>query len=162
MIRVFISHKREDDLPARRLALRLSQHPEVSTYLDTQDEFLNGSLDDLTTHLRTAMGGCTHLMAVVSRQTQASWWVPFEIGIATEKGHGISTLALDAIDLPSYLKRWPYLETDNDIRIYLEVALSQESLVASGSISKAASDERRSYAASFHTVLKGRLGQSAS
>jgi hypothetical protein len=74
---VFISHKQED----AQLALQLSEHlgQWLDTYLDVLDPQLakGRSGDDLGDYVRSKLDGCTHLLAVLTRRTQISWWVPF-------------------------------------------------------------------------------------
>lgn len=159
MIRVFISHKSEDELGAMRLQLALMSHEGVQTYLDVVDDHLRDNSQQLTEYLRSALSQCTHLMAAVSQRTQVSWWVPFEIGLATEKNYPISTYALGTTDLPEYLKKWPYLRSKEDIDRYVRVALSTSPDVLKKGLRKAAVLERAQYAASFHLRLRGELGQ---
>ena len=46
-------------------------------------------------------------MALVSSTTAESWWVPFEIGVATDKERRITSFALAAVKLPDFLTVWP-------------------------------------------------------
>lgn len=73
------------------------------------------------------MGKCTQLMAVVSTNTKGSWWVPWEIGMATEKDYPIATYAGDSTVLPQYLKKWPYLTTLGDLDKYAAASKAADS-----------------------------------
>ena len=110
-MRIFISHQQRDSDAATRLVSILAKHRDVTTYVDVLDSHLNGDGDGLAEYLRNEIGKGTHLMAVISENTRYSWWVPFEIGIATEKRLPLSTLALGITptSLPSYLAKWPVL-----------------------------------------------------
>lgn len=57
-----------------------------------------------------------------------SWWVPWEIGIATEKDHPIATFAKDDTTLPEYLRKWPYLKNQNDLDVYAKAIKSSMNL----------------------------------
>jgi hypothetical protein len=159
LIRVFISHKKEDELGALRLQMQLLAHNGVTAYLDVVDEHLKDNSEDLTEYLRGALSGCTHLMAAVSQRTRVSWWVPFEIGLATEKNYPISTYALGNVDLPDYLKKWPYLRTREDVDRYVRVARSTSPELIRKDLRKAAGLDRAQYAAAFHSQLRRALGQ---
>jgi len=156
---VFVSHKREDTPAARLVAGRLESHPQVSAYLDVLDPHLEEAADDLGEYLSSDLGKCTHLMATVSEQTRASWWVPFEIGLATEKRYPICTFAIEDCRLPEYLRKWPYLRSLRDIDTYVEVALRTEPVWLREGLQKAAADRVTAYSRSFHLNLKRALGQ---
>lgn len=85
LVKVFISHKREDSATASRVCAALLSAADVDAYVDVWDPHISGSAEDLVAYVRRQLGGCTHLMVVMSSATQGSWWVPFEIGLATEK-----------------------------------------------------------------------------
>lgn len=156
---VFISHKKEDS----GLALKISEHLKkwLDTYLDVLDPHVaaGNSGEDLGDYVRTKLDACTHLLAVLTRRTQESWWVPFEIGIATEKDYPISTFAGEDLEIPEYLKKWPYLTSLDQLdryaietmgaRVHLKMAWNWESR-----------QFRREYAREFHKSLKASLKQS--
>jgi hypothetical protein len=58
----------------------------------------------------------------VSEATRTSWWVPWEIGIASEKDFPLATFAGGTTNLPEYLKKWPYLRSDSDLDLYAEAS----------------------------------------
>ena len=99
--------------PAESVATRLSIHG-CPCYLDTLDPNLDGESEDLESYLRGIIGQCASLMAMVSRTTKTSWWVPLEIGVALEKRKHLGTYLLDQENLPSYLWQWPMLRTGED------------------------------------------------
>jgi len=158
MIRVFISHKREDSEDAVVVASVLKRHG-VSTYIDVLDPHLSHAGDDLGDYFREILSRCSHLMAVVSENTKLSWWVPFEIGIATEKQYPIATYAIGACSLPSYLKKWPYLRSLSDLTTYVKVASGTKRHILAEGIEKIAASRRAEYSREFHRQLKAVLGQ---
>jgi hypothetical protein len=164
MIRVFISHKKEDSDVAAKLAGLIGEHKDCRAYVDLLDAQLAMNGDDLGNYFRKMISDCTHLMAVVSGTTAASWWVPFEIGIATEKQYPLSTFTSTRALLPEYLHKWPYLFSDADVRKYLQVAVTVGSSVLRKNIltedmKTASVSERASYTRLFHATLKRELGQ---
>ena len=90
-MKVFLSHQRKDSLRAADIAVRLKQNG-LDVYLDLADETAQLGVDDLTTHIQRQMTSCTQLMAVISSNARESWWVPWEIGVATEKSYPIASL----------------------------------------------------------------------
>ena len=159
LVRVFLSHKQQDAAVALRVANELSKKPDIEAYVDVLDAQLTKSAEDLTDHLRRRLGECTHLMVVVSDRTRESWWVPFEIGLATEKTYPIATLAMDTAPLPEYLRKWPYLRTPHDLDTYIRVALATQPAILRKGLREAMQFEQRQYAVEFHRALRGELGQ---
>ena len=80
----FISHQNSDRATAERIAITLSNQG-YPCYVDTLDPDVDGDSPQLESYLRQVIGRCRGLMAIVSRATKASWWVPLEIGVALEK-----------------------------------------------------------------------------
>jgi len=161
LIKIFISHKKEDSNDAKKIKNFLeSCSDDILCYLDVLDPVVNRNGDDLGEYFRNELGKCTHLMAVVSESTKLSWWVPFEIGIATEKNYPISTFAMQSVDLPSYLKKWPYLRNDDDLESYIYSALGTKKDILEEGLNRITASKRVSYTKAFHKDLKRRLGQS--
>lgn len=159
LIRVFVSHKQEDSGAASRVALALRSSPSIEVYVDVLDQHLRKSAVDLTEYVRRQLNACTHLMVVLSSQTRESWWVPFEIGLATEREYPIATLAVETASLPEYLKKWPYLEDQQDLATYIRVATQTRPSTLRKGLREAMRTERASYATEFHSTLRSALGQ---
>src|SRR5690348_6961905 len=104
-MKVFVSHKREDEQLAKAVAERLRLN-RAEVYLDVLDPDRFAAGDDLADYIRDKLNDCSDLMAVVSTKTKESWWVPWEIGVATEKEYPLSTFAGENFDLPVFLKKW--------------------------------------------------------
>lgn len=158
-MRVFISHKKEDSETASRIAYRLRTFHQVDCYLDVFDPHAGKTGDDLGDYLRRVLQDCTELMAVVSQTTKESWWVPWEIGVAQEKERPITTFAGGHCVLPTYLKKWPYLKTVDELDIYIRVAKETRRVVDRDRYSKTAAAVQTSYPRFFHENLKYALGQ---
>ena len=150
---IFISHKSVDKPAALEIASYLRTRG-VQSYVDVLDPQLQ-STDDITSVIVTRVRQCTHLLAITSLNTNSSWWVPFEIGVATDQDRRISTYTLEATNLPDYLKKWPILKNkahlDQFIDLYQRdkvVALSESTMVRTVTS-----------ADSFHKTLKSKIGQ---
>lgn len=125
---IFISHASADNQIAAKVFNRLKIHHRIGCYLDDIDERLRSmrGRPGLTPYLVRKIKEHDTLLAVVTQNTQQSWWVPFEIGTAREIPIIITsyTNLLDPLSgnysgrLPEYLLEWPRLRTDQDIDIF--------------------------------------------
>ena len=157
-VRVFVSHKKEDAEQASAISAHLIANG-LTTYLDVIDTQLGKSGPDLADYIRNQMDKCTQLLAVISAQTQASWWVPWEIGVATEKERFLASFVSGNATVPEYLTKWPYLRTRADLDVYVRESKRAELLVET-QIQKCYRTAARSKGfRSFHTSLKASLGQ---
>jgi len=129
----------------------------IEFYLDVIDLNIEEG-ERLGDYIREQLGGCTHLLAVISENTKSSWWVPWEIGIATEKEQPIATFAMGNEALPEYLRKWPYLRTMGELDAYAEVCKQtmkkrrQRAFVTE-------SGAQRSSTSEFYSNLRARLRQ---
>lgn len=160
--KVFISHKSTDSTLATDVASRVRRNG-LETYLDTIDDALRQDGPELADHLLRRMGECNQLIAVVSPETKDSWWVPWEIGVGSEKNFRMASYSRNYVNLPSYLKKWPELHSDLDIDLYCSVSKTSESAVAM-SARRALNEQSRARvfkdgAKDFHAELKRRLSR---
>ena len=118
LMKVFISHQRADTDIALRVASRLSNVHAIPCYLDVIDPDIGKDGYELADHVKDHLDNCTQLLAVVSYATASSWWVPWEIGIATEKDFPLATYSESYSALPEYLHKWPYLKSMLDLDKY--------------------------------------------
>lgn len=154
---VFLSHKREDKQETLQIAEYLRSH-KIICYVDVFDPQLQ-TTDDITKILIDRIGQCTHLMAIVSENTEKSWWVPFEIGVGTEKDRRITSFQLRNVTLPDFLTKWPIMKNkvhlDTFIRFYKRdnTVVVTESLDAIGGYTS----KNIFTANQFHNELKASL-----
>ncbi|WPZ22270.1 toll/interleukin-1 receptor domain-containing protein [Sulfitobacter faviae] len=158
--KVFISHKNTDAALATKVARRIQANG-LETYLDTIDDALVKDGPELADLLLARMSSCQQLIAVVSSQTKDSWWVPWEIGVGSEKGFRMASYSESYISLPSYLEKWPALHTDGHIDLYCQYS-KQTEVVVNRRIREALTEERRmqvrkSEALDFHKQLKAAI-----
>lgn len=161
-MKIFISHQRADSQAAALIAERLRRVHKVDSYLDVVDPTISESGEALAEHVRNELSKCTELLAVVSEATASSWWVPWEIGVATEKEYALATYSDGQVKLPEYLKKWPYLRSHFDLDKYVAQAKAlQVSRVAMESLHSitAKSNGRRDALRDFYKNLRKDLGQ---
>lgn len=151
---VFISHKKSDRTEAISIASYLKNRG-VTCYVDEFDPSLQNT-DDITGSIINRVRACSHLMAVVSEKTNDSWWVPFEIGVASEIDKRICSYKIRAVSLPEYLEKWPILRSQLHLDKFVQHYKNDKTVQL---------NEGRSYSAnissadSFHRQLKSSIGQ---
>ncbi len=112
---VFISYHRPDQWKAEQVRQRLSLQG-IQTYLDVMDANLDPNM--VTVAIARGLTACTHLLALISGTTVASWWVPWEIGFATRGERRITSYQMSQVVLPEYLRMWPVLTSDADLDLF--------------------------------------------
>lgn len=150
-MRIFISHKDVD----REMAVRIHNYlltKGISSYLDVLDDNLESNSERLTKHLKSEMRQCSHLLTVLSEATKRSWWVPFEIGLASQKDSPIVNFLIEGIELPGYLDFWPRLRKIGDLDKYIN-ALEKPKV----ELNKSYGMITESYSDQFHKYLKSIL-----
>ena len=120
---VFVSHKNEDKNTAEKVAETIAKCG-LTAYLDIWDPNVDGDGPELVDYISSVIGCCSSLIAVVSRNTIRSWWVPLEIGIAITEDLYLGTFLTSTYmksDFPSYLWKWPVLENTRDLENWCRV-----------------------------------------
>ena len=125
MMKVLISHKKEDSLYAESACNKL-KNLGVDAYLDLLEGNLSLEGKELTEHIKENLNSCTDILVVMSKKTKDSWWVPFEIGMAAQKDFPIVNYLINNIDLPEYLEYWPSLKQESDLKKYVEIKKETE------------------------------------
>ena len=159
MVKVFISHQRADSALALGIERRLRTGHGIDAYLDVIDPSASTAGDDLGEHVRRELGRCTQLLAVVSEATRTSWWVPWEIGVATEKDYPLATYADGGGALPEYLRRWPYLRDQVDLDRYAAASKAASRDLATKRTYLNESVARERSTKEFFRTLRASLGQ---
>ena len=156
MSKVFISHKNNDVDLAREVAARVRENG-LQVYLDSIDTALLKDGSELADYLLNKMSECQQLIAVVSLSTANSWWVPWEIGVGSEKGLRMASYTENHVALPTYLKKWPGLHSGEDIDLYCKYSKEAErsiSYMHRGVIQETARMKvQKSEASAFHKNL---------
>lgn len=127
-MKVFISHKQEDSSIALDVLTTLKSDG-VDAYLDLLDGNLSSDGKQLTQHIKKRLNECTDLLVIISEKTKYSQWVPFEVGMASERDFPIVNYLKRGIVLPGFLEYWPRLKDINDLHKYVSTkGLIQESI----------------------------------
>lgn len=159
MIKVFLSHQHRDSHVAYRIRDRLKNIHQIESYLDVIDPHLDSPGDSLASHLQREISKCTHLIAITSIYTRASQWVPWEIGIATEKQYPLATFADYTESIPEFLQAWPYLRNLTDLDEYAKVAkISRMQNHVAKSWTEQNELQKKEFR-NFYNSLRSRLGQ---
>ena len=124
-MKVFISHKKEDELRALWVKRTLDENG-VSSYLDVLDNEIANDGKALTEHIKKNLNSCTDVIVVMTESTKKSWWVPFEIGMSAQKDMPTASFLSSDVELPDYLSYWPRLKNSDDIATYVDVRQSYE------------------------------------
>lgn len=132
----------------------------ISSYLDVIDPQIGKPIEELAEHIRNRMGQCTQLIAVVSRTTAISQWVPWEIGVATEKEFPLATYAVDGAIPPEFLRKWPYLRSDEDLDTYVRVSRNTQRTYTAARATLTEATARSRATKSFFAELRRELHQS--
>lgn len=160
MIKVFLSHQSADATTAAYVARRLKDRHGIDSYLDVIDPYIGRNGEDLAAHIRSQMGRCTQLMAVISEATKVSQWVPWEIGVATEKDHPLATFSAGGALPPEFLRKWPYLRTDSDLDQYaLASKTARSTFVRKRSANLTEAAAQGSATGEFYSLLRRGLNQ---
>ncbi len=109
---VFISHRTADDEIAKAVYQRLRFHHNIECYIDDIDEELRRARGTavVTSLIVERLNACTNLLAIVTQNTQGSWWVPFEVGIARQAPRVITSFTNQRDSaMPEFLLEWPRL-----------------------------------------------------
>jgi hypothetical protein len=157
-MKVFVSHQQADSKTAGLVAARLQQN-QIDYYIDIVDRNLAKSGELLGDYLRNEMGRCTQLIAIVSENTKLSAWVPWEIGIATEKNFPLATYLGDNTPAPEFLRKWPYLRSLGDVDQYVKASKAADNTFRSKRTILAEDSARRDSTSEFFRSLRASLGQ---
>jgi hypothetical protein len=152
---VFLSHTSINKPETGRIFSYLTQRG-IICYMDAIDPELK-STDDITAVLMNRIDWCTHMMAVISQYTQGSWWVPFEIGVASKSERRITTYKLKGpVTLPDFLTKWPILQDDYDLEQFVRMYKGDQTVSFSEGRATGATIGT---AEQFHRSLKNAIGQ---
>jgi hypothetical protein len=161
-MKVFISHFSSDIETEERHAQDLIQRG-FTIYLDKYDPGISSSRDR-PLHIKTVIDTCSDMLVVITENTKSSWWVPFEIGLSTAANARISSIVYDSPQLPSFLRKWPIVDTDQKYGIYLkQLEMNRTELLHEGrTVIKSFDSARASQIRSselFHMILEAKFAQ---
>lgn len=159
---VFISHRTADNAIATQVANRLKIYHGIECYIDDLDREAQGlsGTKAITSLIVKRLTSCTNLLAIVTKNTSGSWWVPFEVGVARQAPRVISTFTDLYSGLPEYLEEWPILRGEGAIDMFARLYKEQKVVLNERIIRKSVSEaDQIATVDSFHRSLKASLGQ---
>lgn len=160
-MKVFLSHQKQDSALTAQIAHRLKHRHNIDAYLDVIDPFFGQGIDRLANHIRDEMGKCDQLLAVISPATARSQWVPWEVGMATEKDFPLATYSGGNVLPPEFLRSWPYLRSDTDLDAYAVAARASHSSFTRNRSVLSESVARLRSTSEFYSTLRTTLRQSS-
>lgn len=152
---VFISHRNADNELARHVFAFLTER-KIPCYIDDLDAEAK-TTDDITALLLSRLSLTSHLIAVVTQNTAGSWWVPFEIGVATESAKRIASYTRYRSLLPEYLLKWPAMQSNPELDAFAAAYRRDRPIFEKRAFEGASA--RRADADAFHRSLKASIGQ---
>jgi hypothetical protein len=157
-LKVFISHHSSDSAKAKQIADRLLSPHGVLSYLDVVDHYIGRNGEDLADHLRKQMATCDHLIAVISINTKASQWVPWEIGVATEKDYPLAAYSEMITAVPEFLAAWPRLRSMEHVDAYVRASRTGSQMkLAKRNLGESYSTAQAAGTRAFYTNLRSSL-----
>lgn len=122
---VFISHKSSDIDAAQQVAEYIMGNG-IDVYLDKLDAGLQKATREndaqgIVNSINRALMCSTDILVLVSNQTQASWWVPYEVGYAKKGNKEIASALLtgNVNGFPDYLKIERMIKGASDFKNYV-------------------------------------------
>lgn len=156
MSKVFISHQQNDTKIAKLIYSFLKSN-NIESFLDVYDPYMGSYGSPIENYIIDKMNDCSHFMTILSSNAEESWWVPFEIGVATDKDIPIANYFYQDIKIPEYLENWPSLKNKSDLNKYINlIKIGRRRMLLE---QKIAGIEPR-YSEVFHRELKNKLNQS--
>ena len=111
---VFVSHKSEDKSTANHVADCIRESG-LTAWVDSDHLEPNDDGPEMASKISGIIERSYCLMAVVTSATKESWWVPFEIGIASDMNRFLSTYGDPKLELPSFLIAWPRVKDHDEL-----------------------------------------------
>ncbi len=153
---VFISHRHSDNNIAYKISFELKRYKVDSTIIDIDEEISDA---EITKIILNMVNKCTHLIAIISDNTEGSWWVPFEIGVATQGEKRITSFDISSITLPGYLTNWPIITNYDELKHFANKCFQDNTFLRENIFDERIASARIQTAAEFHRSLKADLGQ---
>ena len=116
---VFVSHTTNDDALAEVVA-KCIRSCGLTAWVDSDDLAAKHDGPGMASKIQGVIWRSYCLLAVVTNATSASWWVPFEIGVASDSKRYLSTYGDPRVALPSFLAAWPHVKDQVGLRSWCE------------------------------------------
>ena len=153
---VFVSHTSSDDDLAAEVA-KCIRSLGLTAWVDS--DYLAAKHDGpgMASKIQGAISRSYCLLAIVTNATKASWWVPFEIGVAWDRKKYLSTYGAPQVPLPSFLVAWPHVKDREELRSWCE-EMKRKKATYRPTFGRAhvevASEQRSSYASDLRALAR--------
>jgi len=111
---VFVSHTTDDDRLADEVAECIQRHG-LTAWVDSHHLAREDDGPAMASKIKRVIERSYCLLAVVTGATSRSWWVPFEIGVASDRNRFLSTYGDPRVSLPSFLAAWPRVRDHGEL-----------------------------------------------
>ena len=153
---VFVSHRSEDDEVAKEVAKCVRSYG-LTAWVDSDHLDASDDGPQMASKIKRVIERSYCLMAVVTGATKSSWWVPFEIGIASDMDRFLSSYGDPIVELPSFLAAWPRVKNHTELHDWCDYVKRQKLLYAptvAHGVWKVADTQRSSYLTDMRTMAK--------
>ena len=153
---VFVSHTTRDDALAEEVAKSIRSLG-LTVWVDSDNLPTNHDGPGMASKIQGAISRSYCLLAIVTNATKASWWVPFEIGVAWDKRKYLSTYGAPQVPLPSFLVAWPHVNDREELRSWCEDIKRKKAAYRPTfrrAFVEVASEQRSSYASDMRAMAR--------
>ena len=116
---VFVSHTTKDDALAEVVADCIRSH-RLTAWVDSDYLAAKDDGPGMASRIQKVIQRSYCLLAVVTSATSGSWWVPFEIGVASDRNKLLSTYGDPRVSLPSFLTVWPRVKDHDELHLWCD------------------------------------------
>lgn len=116
---VFVSHTTKDDHLAEEVAQCIRSFG-LTAWVDSDHLDRKHDGPSMASTIQGVIRRSYCLLAVVTSATSESWWVPFEIGVASDRDRYLSTYGDPRMSLPSFLEAWPRVRDHDELHVWCE------------------------------------------
>lgn len=153
---VFVSHTTDDDALAETVA-NCIQSFGLTAWVDSHHLAPNDDEPAMASKIKHVIERSYCLLAVVTSATKESWWVPFEIGVASEKDRFLSTYSESIVSLPSFLAAWPRVKGHGELHQWCNDIKSKKDVYGPTILNESVdvgSSQRSNYAAEMRAMAQ--------
>ncbi len=153
---VFVSHTTEDDDVAEEVAECIRSFG-LSAWVDSDHLDSKHDGPSMASIIQGVIRRSYCLLAVVTSATNESWWVPFEIGVASDRKRYLSTFGDPRVLLPSFLAAWPRVRDHAELHLWCSEVKKKKAThrpIIHESYVEVASAQRSSYASDMRAMAR--------
>ena len=153
---VFVSHTTKDDDLAEEVAKCIRSFG-LTAWVDSDHLERKHDGPSMASQIQGVIRRSYCLLAVVTSATSESWWVPFEIGVASDRDRYLSTYGDPRVSLPSFLSAWPRVRDHDELHSWCEVVKDKQATYRPTfhrAYVEVASQQRSNYASEMRAMAR--------